>query len=579
MLTNVNLRPSNDPDFWGDRYPRSVYLWEGFSRPIEEVRRSLIPVMDDLFRTKEQIREADVFLKGLYFKLLPELARRLNQIHGLSESDSFWECTLGVWFFRHVSIVYDKYAYFSKIDFSSVSVKLLDEESFYIPTAHYQYLYCFSGDHGVQQLLSLYCALKGHHFPKVKKKFSYKDEFVIPTLSAVAKAKKFAKHCISFVRRQNTRGKVVLCNVFYTADVIQELRTRSEGRVYCIDLPQVQEDIPFDFQKRRKLAHTESNDELVRYIFSTLEHCLPTSLLEHFPELYGRYNRELSKKNFKYVVSEVWMSDFPTSIYLALARKHGRYLIFQQHGASLHWLFANLMWMEYRFADLFMTTGWKDGDPKTVAGGFSCRDITEYSFASSKQKVLFITRTKFPFLQQFGENPTNSCFAKLLESTSKFLDSLPEPLKRDFYFRPRVLSQFVDVGAVLELERRGIQVDKGDFSQSIAESKIVIVDHLSTGIAEILKAGVPCLIVNDPELSPLADEYEHVFDDLIQCGVFHTSLDSARAKLLTIQNDVFSWWMDPSVQSPVRALIESTLGEKDRTVDYIISLLQARNTH
>ena len=152
-----NIRATALSEFWGTEYTDSLYLWEGAKNclTLSEIEKITEETLGDLFAAPEDIVIASEYCKQVYYKILPKLAAKLNEISGLSLPETFWRTAFGYWLFRHICITYEKYVYLSKIDIDRTSINLLDKNSFYNPYNHYDYVYCFCNDFGVQQLVSL----------------------------------------------------------------------------------------------------------------------------------------------------------------------------------------------------------------------------------------------------------------------------------------------------------------------------------------------------------------------------------------------------------------------------------------
>ncbi len=84
---------------------------------------------------------------------------------------------------------------------------------------------------------------------------------------------------------------------------------------------------------------------------------------------------------------------------------------------------------------------------------------------------------------------------------------------------------------------------------------------------------VPFILVHDVDFIPLEDDFKLIFDELVSCGVIHTSAQSAVSHLLSIYDDVQEWWQSDSVRRPVKRLVDASLAPASKTTDYLLSLL------
>jgi len=579
-ITKKNIRATSLNEFWGTEYPDSLYLWEGAKHPLtlREMEKITEETMDDLFATQEDIVIAREYCQQVYYRILPKLAMKLNEISGVSLPDTFWRSAFGFWLFRHICITYEKYAYLSKIDIDRTSIKLLNKNSFFTPYNHYDYVYCFCNDFGVQQLVSHYYYLfKKSEFPSIsmdfdltrakrKRIFDYGKALVRKALNAPA-----------FILKKivaDVAPKIVLCGVYNTADVASALFAGSKGMIGPISLPPISIDRSVHTGSREKLLGIESENDFEYFLVQTFYYCLPQMFLEQFRNYYVVFLKDIKSKKFTHIVSESWISDIPSSIYIAIAQQQGRRFICYEHGSGTVFDKTFRYWIEMLVADRYITVGWKINDKKVIQGGFICRDIKPYQFQPTKKNILYIARTFFPYLMEFDiYNAPNTKLIKALKRVRDFCDLLLESHRDCFILRPRRADHFWNTEHTLEVKEKNIRVDTGNFSDSISNARIVIIDHLSTGAAEILLTKVPCLIIQNEQHISRSEEINGIFAELKRCGVMHNSAQSAVTHLANIYDDVQQWWNSEAVKAAVNKLISKTLAPPSKTIDYLLSCL------
>ena len=401
QIKHKNIRATALDEFWGSEFEHSIYLWQGAKHKLtlSEIENSAIPALKDLFATKEEQTNAHQYCKDIYFKFLPILAEKLNEIHGLNLPVSFWRTVFGYWLFRHICIVYEKYSYLSKIDIDQTSIKLLDQQSFYIPHNHKDYFKCFADDFGVQQLVSQYYYLfRKRDFPCLAKNFKMisKEQQKSGLGAPLPLIRELIKRVAKNIAQRIVVPKILICRASFGSNVLKQLLIKSKGRIQPNDLPKAKIS-PKDISNtmRKALLNIDSENEFEYFLAQTFYYCFPIMLVEEFGDYYEAYSRDLKKSRFTHLVSEQWITDIPTSIYAAVAQLKGKRLIAPQHGASNQWLSNNMYWVDYLIADTFLTTGWMSNQSNLVPGGFSCRDIFPYQHHRDKKNILYIIITKF----------------------------------------------------------------------------------------------------------------------------------------------------------------------------------------
>ncbi len=581
-ISKKNIRATALKEFWGAEYVDSLYLWEGAKHPLtlSEMESVAEETLTDAFSTPTAITAAGEYCKQVYFKVLPGLAKKLNEILEVSLPDTFWRTAFGYWFFRHICITYEKYACLSQLDIDQTSIKLLDKNSFYVPYNHYDYVNTFCNDFGVQQLVSHYYYLfKNSEFPTVSMKFNLtpKKRKRISDFGKylTRKALKMASHVFRMIV-PTVEPTIAMCGVRYTDDVATALFSGSRGMISPVRPPSINESRSVDTGKREKLLDIRFENDFERFLVHTLHYCLPQMFLERFRECYEVFLEDIKNKKFSHVVSEYWISDISSSIYAAIAQNEGREFISYEHASGIVFEKTCLYWIDVLASDKCITVGWNVNDKKVIPGGFICRDIKPYQFTPEKINIFYVSSTVYPYMMEFDIfNAPNTMFINTLKRTRDFYDSLPELHRDHFVFRPRRVGFFWDTEHALEVKRKKISVDTGGFSDGISSARIVIIDHLSTGAAEILLMKVPCLILkNECHAAPFVDEINEIFDELVCCGVMHTSAQSAVAHLTTIYDNVPLWWNSQPVQAAINKLISKTLAPPSHTIDYLLSHLR-----
>ncbi len=568
-ITKRNIIASALKAFRGDDYAESLYLWLGakHDRSLTQILADQDSTLQDAFLADEEIQRAHGFCKAFYYRVLPVLAARMNAAHGLEWQVSSWQIVFGYWLFRHISIAYDKFRALCEVDVDHTSIKLLDPRCYHVPSGHFDYLYCFANDFGAQQLVSEYYVLFAtKRFQTVEMQFNY-DPRMAPRVETLSE--KFRGPYLSDVR-------VALLCTYLSEDHFKALERQSKGRIRKFPLPYWNSPVNpgIDYPKRCALSGVEPKDPFETYFFRSLIHCLPRDFVENFKGYCDRFIPDVDSLPFTHIVSEGWISLIPAAIYIAAAKERGRAFVACEHGSGSFVYDDCLTFIGLDAADTYLTVGSKRPHPKLVQGGFACRPVATHHPELRHDSVLFISHTIFHYTYEFCRwSASNATFIQRMKLVSDVIDALPEALKGKFVFRPREEGVFWDTAHLLEIDTRGVRIDRGTFSESIMCRRIVIIDHISTGIAEILMNGVPFMLVIDPSLLPKGAELQPIFDALRQCGLMHTSARSAVSHLENIYDQVDPWWQSNAVQAAVRRLADYFLAPGERSTRYLLSLL------
>lgn len=586
LISKKNIRATSYSEFWGTKFEDSVFLWQGAKNQIPYSQWDSIdtPTLEDKFSTKEDIRLAHDYCKEVYEKIFPKLAASLNRIHKTDHPVSFWRIVCGRWFFEYVCVVYEKYCYLSELDLDNTDLVLLDENSFYTPKDFVDSCQCFTSDFGVQQLVSHYYYLFAKkNFPSLPKEFgSIAKTTANFTFDNIARFIKGHLRNTTKSILPSKKHDAILVKTYINRRLIREISRRSKGKIKYIGLPKV---ISFsdriDYKGREKLLDIQTeNGSFEYFLVQTLYYALPQFIIEHFNNHYRIFMTDIKAKDFDYIVSEAWLGDFATAIYVAISKKLGKKLIFTQHGAFTQIYHTNVEWLQFSMADKYLTTGWESNHSNSIIAGFACREITDYQYHPSKKNILYVCNAWVLYLVRFmnlAVGNTNS--VEKLKMTLNFIDNLPDHLHKNFVLRDRPLPFHWNAEDFLQTEKKGIRMD--DASQnlltSISEARIVVIDHFSTSFAEILAMGTPFIVIHDRETDPLLNEYMDIFAKLHDAGVVHYSAESAVAKLNNIYDNVQQWWNSEIVKKAVDNLKEKTIGPPSQTVEYLLSLVDSNS--
>ena len=585
LISKRNIRATCYTECWGTKFKDSVFLWQGAKNHIPYSQWDTIDchTVEDKFSTKEDIRLGHDYCKKVYEKMLPQLSDRLNEIHQTDHPVDFWRIVCGRWFFEYICVAYEKYCYLSDLDVENTDLVLLDKDSFYTPKDFNDSCQCFTSDFGVHQLVSHYYYLFAkRNFQSLPKEFGSiaktKTHFTFDNIG------RFVKSCLRHFAKKILPPKkytAILVKTYINRKIIKELSHRSKGKIKYIGLPKV---ISFsdrvDFKKRAKLLDIQTeNGSFEYFLVQTLYYALPKVVIEYFSNHYRIFLTDIKAKRFDYIVSEAWVGDFATAIYVAITKNLGKKLIFTQHGAYMEMNHTNLEWLQFAVADKYLTTGWESDHPNSVVGGFASREITDYEYLPSKKNILYVCNAWVLYLVRLMNLIVgNSNSVEKLKMTLNFIDNLPDHLLKHFVLRDRPLPFHWDSRDFLQVNKKGIRMD--DASQnlliSISEARIVVIDHFSTSFAEILAMGTPFIAIHDRETDPLGEEYEDIFCKLHDAGVVHYSAESAVSKLKNIYDNVQQWWNSEIVKKAVDNLKEKTIGPPSQTAEYLLSLVEAK---
>ena len=578
-----NVCATNLSEFWGTDYSENVYLWNGtlHNSTLEEIEQKQKEILADEFANPEKMSIAFEECQRLYSKYSEVIGEKLNIIHDINVPVSFWRTAMGYWFFRHIHIVYEKYSTLSKLSIDETSIKLLSQDSFFIPYDSEDYFNCFCSDFGVQQLVSQYYYL-------FKRTEFLALEMIFPLSNDKRKNIQERRKKLPSIRRLLVKWSLRLLGCWKNAEILLlevniskimvSILFKSKLGIRPFMLPKLKvSNDHFDQNKRELLLDVQTDSEFDLYLVNTLYYCMPKLLIEDFAWIYPAFDKDIKSRSFSTIVSEGWISNLRSSLYVAIAQNNNRLFVCQEHAAFGPLFSKNYSWYDLTVADYFISTGWGDSkETKILQGGAAFRKVRQYKPDKSKHKILFICHARYQYIMEFGvNNEFNSNFVKSIAVVDSFVTSLPIKMRDYFYLRPRQVNQyFWDSQRTLNLLNRDIKVDKESFKVSIHSAKIVIIDHISSGVAELLLSGIPFIIIHDNSIVPISSDYQHLIEDLFKAGVVHPSSNSAITHLEQVYDDVMDWWESELVINSINNFKNAFLSDPKQTEEVLMAFLK-----
>ena len=314
---------------------------------------------------------------------------------------------------------------------------------------------------------------------------------------------------------------------------------------------------------------------LEKYLSETIVYALPKDYLENFKHYFKTYNIHLNKIFFKYILSEDWISNIKNSIYIGLAKEKGIKFLAFEHGFGTYFYEFDYDFISYDCADIYLSLGWQKPNKNIAKAGFARTNIIPYKFDNNNKTILYISRTVLPYeVEIIDRNMVDPHFTYDLTNINNFIRNMDIKLLKYFLFRPRFNNNFGwDITYQLDLIKLNINIDSNNFTKSIHKSRIIIIDHISTALAEIILTGVPFILMYDINKISINPSTTNIFDEMIDCGILHLNADSALKQLDTIYDDINLWWSSKSVQSTLNKIKDASLSESNGAINYLLNLI------
>lgn len=323
----------------------------------------------------------------------------------------------------------------------------------------------------------------------------------------------------------------------------------------------------FDWDLRNKLNfekylkndknHKDQNlIKLFNLIISVLDKSLPLIILEDFQNLI-EYSQKLNfPKNPKAIcTSYAFESTEPFKFYLALKKFKNpniKYFVYQ-HGGSYITRLDNSFNNECNTCDYFITWGDKtDLTKKNNIKFVNFKLLNQKYFKNVKsEKFLILTRS-----MGYNTTPYDRYSEGLNEMnlTVKLCKQLPDEIKKNTIIRAHYSSKN-NKNIFKELDNYKIDYAEQNFFDAINNSKIILFNHDSTGMLEMLASNKPTLCMftkgNQHQNTFVLDDYEL----LKKANILFDDNDKLYNHIVDIWNNPLEWWYSEIVQKNLKRFI------------------------
>ena len=506
------------------------------------------------WKPAERIRDAAEYTQHIYNETLFTLSEELNQLHGVSQPDKYWQILLGPWLLHFIEILYERYSRIKNALelFPDLYTHALPEEM------------CSLVSYDTYDFLSIKGKVSQDWYNlKLFSLVIYSlcpEKSVTAELGSISQESYYRLPPASFKRRtlrsfkkisdSLSRSRIILSDM-YNLSCVQMLELELRLNIRIQDLPRVRtlacDGAEFeDFRQRLKFA-TSSSDNFIVFLNKTLPGAIPLVFVEHYK---NHRERIRVNRSIRIVGSAVgWYFNEEFKFLAAEAALSGAKVVEFQHGGGYGMSLSvpsEFMALE---KDTFYTWGWHrcaDKKVKSLPSPYLSR--LKNSAQVNSEEFLFIGTSTHRYVSMFCNYLFPDDMPKYLFDKKVFFDLLSKVTVGKIVYRPYPDVGWEEIGRIremlpdLKLFQGGVLVNK------MRKVKLVIIDHLSTTFLEALTINVPCILFWDHRVNVLRPEAEPYFDILIKAGILYKTPQEAARKVNEIQEDPLIWWMSERTQ-------------------------------
>lgn len=542
-------------------------------------------VMPSPWDDREKFYHAAHFLDEIYERLLTPLGEYLNVVHQESHGQRYWRILIGPWLCQYLQVMYDRYIQLTEAlaKHPGSTTYTLDPGSYMVPQDTAEWDDFLTGDACNLQIYSQILAGMGYDFPgrsfsngwpeTVGQRAPSEPSWGGTVKNAGKNVLRLGEDAIKTAR--GGAPPVALFNMYQPRKHTWTLALRTGLRAapvrYKREWSFPKPDAVFD-ESRCGLSKLGSAGEFERIIVQSLPNNFPVLYLEGFRQAKSDTHKMYPKAPPVLASAVGWVFDEPFKFLAAAAAENGSRLVGVQHGGGYgNYRYSTTELHESSICDSFKVWGWADQNspassdlPNPTLSSLQA-DKPSKKRPCANEPVLFISTAHPRNLFRFHSCPVGSQFEDYYDWEVRFLAATPDKLLPAINFRP----YHTDYGWCVQERISGrfpeIKWDKGQpIHRTMRDSRLIVIDHLSTSLLESLAANHPTVLFWDPERWEVRASAEPDFDSLRRVGILWDSPEAAAAKVASVYDDPSAWWGSEEVQDARRQFVAKfALGRKD----------------
>lgn len=507
------------------------------------------------------------------YELLPVLTGHLNRMHGVDHSERYWHILLGAWLYHFCCIVYDRkclLAYLTDEDVFKANTRI-------VPRDAYESIQLAANNDFNRQLFHdiLFGINPNEDFTSENKGLVEKERLNLSYLKILL----FNYMSGSLTTKKSVVVSLSAMPIKFQLSTLKQFKWIRPIKPFTDNYSLFNSSI--DFPVRQGLMTKPSKQEFANLVNSLIPFYIPVCFVEGYKKLDKLAKRYTSKPAAILSTSEIYYRHESFKYWLAKCSESGTKVLNLQHGGTygVTWRSGD-SFIERAVSDIFYTWGWKHKcyrfddikiKPMPVLPNFFGNQRQAGPFKDSK-RILFASDLMRTTLREFGgiSNDAHNR-QEYLASQLSFYEKLPVEIRKLFYLRVGELKMSKDMSTykkTWEAEHPSILFDNRsiDFRTSLRNSKLFIVDHLSTTWLESMIIDVPTVIFINKKDYDLTEEFDHILELLHSVSILHYSYDSAAQLVASINNNVSSWWKEEHRSNIVKEVLDKIAKSSDNPV-------------
>jgi putative transferase (TIGR04331 family) len=553
--------------------------------------------LEDPWSNRTTRQKAYAYTQEFYSRLIPSLAKSLNEIHQTNFSEKFWTILCGPWLKLMINSSFHSWELISEAKKNYKSLSTL-----HIDTKLIDFVAHNTGDFEFLVTSDLFKSslnyeiinfIGGIKHVKLVSENSQSDNMISikSNVSALNKNTKLKfKAAISrlniFTRILNKINKhevfgIYLSKKYFISTFLKLFSIPRFLSVYqSIDTINVKLD-----PSRRAKAHLDFNvkNEYEKFFKKIIFQTIPLVFFEGFKDLTILVDSFKLKKNpLSITTSTHHFSDDLFKIYAAVNAEKNSKIKIISHGGFGKFLYSDFMDHEFDICDDYFTWGWSEYSRKCTRG-FLTKPVKEVSGKKDNNKFVMILLDSFKHTKFIDSNPNYDEFiSSYLPDQINFLNTINREkiengiIKLGTYKINDFYQNNIELRIKNALPNININFSyrEDDFIKIASKARIIVCTYNGSNDIESLRLNRPTIIFWNINKFELIQSAKEKFKKLKSTKIFHDNHESAARHFNKIWDDPYEWWHSKIVQDARKEFLNEFGRYSESPVKEIVSFIK-----
>ncbi len=506
------------------------------------------------------LKDAFEYCRELYEAMLPQLARRLNQLHGVSYPEKYWRILIGTWLIHFIQVFYDR--------FKRIETAISGYPGMYtsvIPAgdclvSSFDTLDSVNLEEGDDLYnLKLFSLIVQRLFPDIGKEIKpdIPESVKISGSDTRMNWKQKLCDCCLGIFEKYFPGSVLLSHMHgigYYDKIMLKFRSgfTSMGFIEFSHNDNGYTDNGYSPEQR---ARIKLDAQAVSDPFENLlGEILPKAIPRCYVENYGLYVEEARKVKIREKITAIgsslgWYFNEEFKFFAADAAASGTKLIDFQHGGNYGQCLVIPHETESRQRDIFYTWGWTEENRNIRPMPSPHLSLLKDTHSPRSDDILFISTTMPPYVYRLHTQLLPEDMSKYFNDQQIFVRSLSDEARKALLYRPHPYEYgWGENSLIKDSCPQARFADDVNIRKLMQRVKLVVVDHPNTSILEALTINAPSIFYWDHEVYLMRKEAGKYFEALRAAGILYKDPLSAAKKINEIIRDPGAWWNNTAVR-------------------------------